>query len=341
MRFWIRGYAMTDNTVPGRPGRRSGFTDLMGRLFREKPLGAFGLIIAILFLLTGILADVLAPYGMNEIFPRNRLKPPSKQFLLGTDNLGRDLLSRVIHGARVSMTVGLGVSAIATVISVTIGMLSGYIGGMFDLIVQRVVDAFMSLPMLILLLAIVSMIGQGMWPLIFVMGITYGIGGARHSRGFVLSIIGNLYLQAARETGCGIGRILIRHILPNIAAPLIVGFTILLPGVILTESALSFLGYGVPPPQPSWGAMLSGTNRSYMFLAPWMVIWPGLALSLVVWGTHMLGDALRDLLDPRLRGGTGRYGRAKKAVVTRSQELHAITDDGKGGETASSIGNTE
>ena len=325
---------MTDTTRPARTRKRSGFANLMVRLFREKPLGAFGLVIAILLLLTGIFADFLAPYGMNEVDTARRLEPPSQQYLLGTDNLGRDLLSRVIYGARVSMVVGLGVSAIATLISVTVGMLSGYIGGTFDLIIQRIVDAFMSLPMLILLLAIISMIGQGMLPLILVMGLTLGIGGARHSRGFVLSIMGNPYLQAARVTGCRTGRILVRHVLPNIAAPLIVGFTVLLPGVILTESALSFLGYGVPPPQPSWGAMLSGTNRSYMFLAPWMVIWPGLALTLVVWGTHMLGDALRDLLDPRLRGGIGRYGRKQTVASRGSLDGESQSGHDKGGKTA-------
>lgn len=317
---------MTDAKNPQRPKRRSGFADLMLRLFREKPLGAFGLVVAVLLFLTGIFADFLAPYGMNEIHTDRRLEPSSREFLLGTDNLGRDILSRVIHGARVSMVVGLSVSAIATVISVSIGMLSGYIGGMFDLVIQRVVDAFMALPLLIVLLAVISMIGQGMWPLILVMGVTLGIGGARHSRGFVLFIIGNLYLQAARVTGCRTGRILVRHVLPNIAAPLIVGFTILLPGVILTESVLSFLGYGVPPPQPSWGAMLSGTNRSFMFLAPWMVFWPGLALTLVVWGTHMLGDALRDLLDPKLRDGIGRYGR--ETVVSARRSLAEDHDNG-------------
>ena len=311
---------MTEAVNRKRSVKRSGIANLLSRLFKEKPLGAFGLIVAVLLLLTGIFADFLAPYEMNEIHPDNRLEPPSRAFLLGTDNLGRDLLSRVVYGARVSMIVGLGVSAIATLISVTIGTLSGYIGGTFDLIIQRIVDAFMSLPMLIVLLAIISMIGQGILPLIFVMGITTGIGGARHTRGFVLSIVGNQYLQAAHAIGSRTGRILFRHVLPNIAAPLIVGFTVLLPGVILTESVLSFLGYGVPPPQPSWGSMLSGTNRSYMFLAPWMVVWPGLALTLVVWGTHMLGDALRDLLDPKLRGGVGRYGRKKSVSAKGSHD---------------------
>ena len=135
-----------------------------------------------------------------------------------------------------------------------------------------------------------------------------GISGSRHSRGFTISVVGNAYVQAAAAIGAPTSRILLRHILPNIAPLIIVGFSVLLPGVILTEASLSFLGYGIPPPAPSWGAMLSGTNRSYMFLAPWMVLWPGLALSVVVYGTHMFGDALRDILDPRLRGGAGRYG---------------------------------
>lgn len=288
--------------------QRSPSTGFLVRLVREKPLGAVGLAITVLLLFTGIFADVLAPYGMNEMHTDERLAPPSARFWLGTDNLGRDLLSRVIYGARVSMIVGLAGSAVATVISVGIGMLSGYIGGRFDLIVQRFVDAVMSLPMIIIVAVIMSMAGQGMLPLILVMGIGGGISGSRQSRGFTINVIGNVYVQAAAAIGCRTGAILIRHVLPNIAPLIIVGFTVLLPGIILTEAALSFLGYGVPPPAPSWGAMLSGTNRSYMFLAPWMVLWPGVALSVVVYGTHMFGDALRDILDPRLRGGAGRYG---------------------------------
>ncbi len=288
--------------------RRSPAIGFLIRLVREKPLGAVGLAITVLLLFTGIFADLLAPYGMNEMHTDERLAPPSARFWLGTDNLGRDLLSRVIYGARVSMIVGLAGSAVATVISVGIGMLSGYIGGRFDLIVQRFVDAVMSLPMIIIVAVIMSMVGQGLLPLILVMGIGGGISGSRQSRGFTINVIGNVYVQAAAAIGCRTGAILIRHVLPNIAPLIIVGFTVLLPGIILTEAALSFLGYGVPPPAPSWGAMLSGTNRSYMFLAPWMVLWPGVALSVVVYGTHMFGDALRDILDPRLRGGAGRYG---------------------------------
>ena len=302
--------------------QRSPTTGFLIRLVREKPLGAVGLAITVLLLLTGIFADLLAPYGMNEMHTDERLAPPSARFWLGTDNLGRDLLSRVIYGARVSMIVGLAGSAVATVISVGIGMLSGYIGGRFDLIVQRFVDAVMSLPMIIIVAVIMSMAGQGMLPLILVMGIGGGISGSRQSRGFTINVIGNVYVQAAAAIGCRTGAILIRHVLPNIAPLIIVGFTVLLPGIILTEAALSFLGYGVPPPAPSWGAMLSGTNRSYMFLAPWMVLWPGVALSVVVYGTHMFGDALRDLLDPRLRGGAGRYGgRTRRARLDNGRGM--------------------
>ena len=294
-------------TAP-RDAKRPKQAGFLVRLLTEKPLGAVGLAITALLLFTGIFADLLAPYGMNDMHTDQRLAPPSARFWLGTDNLGRDLLSRVIYGARVSMIVGLAASAVATAISVTIGMLSGYIGGKFDLIVQRFVDAVMSLPMIIVVAVVMSMVGQGTLPLILVMGIGGGISGSRQSRGFTINVVGDVYVQAAAAVGARTGGILIRHVLPNIAPLVIVGFSVLLPGIILTEAALSFLGYGVPPPAPSWGAMLSGTNRSYLFLAPWMVLWPGIALSVVVYGTHMFGDALRDILDPRLRGGGGRYG---------------------------------
>jgi len=270
-------------------------------LIKNKPLGALGLIITILLLFAGLFADYLAPYGINEIHLSDRLLAPSARFWLGTDNLGRDILSRVIYGARVSLIVGFSVSIIATFISISLGMLSAYIGGKFDLIIQRFVDGFMCIPILIIIMVVISMLGQGLIQLIVIMGISFGISGSRNSRGFALTILQNTYIEAAKAIGCSTSRILILHVLLNILPLIIVGFTILLPGVILMEAGLSFLGYGIPPPAPSWGGMLSGTNRSYMFLAPWMVIWPGFALSLVVFGTHMFGDAMRDLLDPRLQ----------------------------------------
>ena len=270
-------------------------------LIKKKPLGALGFFITILLFFVGIFADYLAPYGINELHMSDRLLAPSTSYWMGTDNLGRDIFSRVIYGARVSLIVGLSVSIIATVISISLGMLSAYIGGKFDLIIQRFVDGFMCIPILIIIMVVISMLGQGLIQLIVIMGFSFGISGSRYSRGFALTIIKNTYIESAKAIGCSTTRILIFHVLPNILPLIIVGFTILLPGVILMEAGLSFLGYGIPPPDPSWGGMLSGTNRSYMFLAPWMVIWPGCALSLVVFGTHMFGDAMRDLLDPRLK----------------------------------------
>jgi peptide/nickel transport system permease protein len=178
----------------------------------------------------------------------------------------------------------------------------------FDLIVQRFVDAVMCFPGLILMMVIISIVGPSMLTVILVLGITWGIGGSRLIRGATLSIKENMYVQSAVALGAPTGSILFRHILPNIMAPIIIQFTTRVPAIILTEASLSFLGYGIPPPAPSWGSMLSGSGRTYMFLNPWIVVWPGLALSVVVYGVNMFGDAVRDLLDPRLRGGIGRYG---------------------------------
>ena len=292
--------------------RRSRLVDVIIRLMKEKPLGTVGMVITLLLLFTGIFADFLAPHGMNEI-TADYLAAPSAKFWLGTDNLGRDILSRVIFGARVSVIVGLAASALATSITVIIGMLCGYIGGKFDMIVQRVVvDTAMCFPNLILLMIIMSMLGPGMLQLIIAIGIFWGVVDSRVIRGVTISVRENLYVQAAVAIGSPTRRILTRHILPNILAPIIMMFSIQVPSVILAEASLSFLGFGIPPPTPSWGGMLSGTGRSYMYQAPWIVIWPGLALAIVVYGVNMFGDALRDILDPRLKGGVGRYGGKSK-----------------------------
>jgi peptide/nickel transport system permease protein len=279
--------------------RRTGFVT---RLFRDKPLGAVGAVIFLVFLFCGVFADVLAPFGVNQISPINRLKPPSFAFPLGTDNLGRDILSRILYGAQLSVVIGFAGAGLATAISILIGITTGYFGGRFDMVVQRVVDAWMSFPDIIILIVVVSVVGPGMVPIIVVLGLLFGIGGSRIVRGAVLSVRENMYVHAAQSMGAGTARVLLRHILPNIMPPIIVLFTTRVGAVILAESALSFLGLGVPPPAPTWGGMLSGSSRSYMYLAPWLAIAPGVCLTLVVYGTNVFGDALRDLLDPRMRG---------------------------------------
>ena len=275
---------------------------LVIRLFRQKPLGAAAAVVFLVFLFCGVFADVLAPYGYNQIGPINRLKPPSWMFPFGTDNLGRDVLSRCLYGAQLSVIIGFCGAGLATVISAVVGIVSGYLGGKVDLVTQRFVDAWMSFPDLIILIVVVSVLGPGMIQIIVVLGLLLGIGGSRIIRGTVVSVRENMYVHAAQSMGAGTFRILWQHILPNVMPPLIVLFTNRVGAVILAESGLSFLGFGVPPPAPTWGGMLSGSGRAYMYQGPWLALAPGLCLTIVVYSIAMFGDALRDLLDPRMRG---------------------------------------
>ena len=294
------------------PKRRGRFVDFFSRLWKEKPLGTFCGMIVLLFILVALFADVLAPYGYMEIHMFDMLQGPSAQYLLGTDHIGRDFLSRLIYGARLSLVVGLSATAVNVVVAVLIGGTSGFIGGKLDLVMQRFVDAWMAFPGLLILLTVMSIVGRGMPQIIVVLGITGGIGGSRVVRGAVISIKENDYFLAARAVGVPTTQILIRHVLPNIASVLIIVFSINIGAVILSEASLSFLGFGLPPGIPSWGGMLSREGRQYMESGPWLALWPGLCLTMVVFSFNMFGDALRDLFDPRLRGGEGRYGTAGK-----------------------------
>jgi len=286
--------------LPERPSvRSSGF---FARLFRDKPLGAAGGVVLLVFLIVGVGAQWIAPYGFNEIAPIQRLRPPSWAHWFGTDHLGRDVLSRCIYGAQLSVIIGCGAAGLATIISTVIGIVSGYAGGRFDLIVQRFVDAWQSFPDLIILIVVVSVIGPGMPQIIGTLALLLGIAGSRIVRSAVISVREHMYVHAAQSIGSSVPRILWRHILPNVMPPIIVLFTTRVGTVILAESGLSFLGLGVPPPSPTWGGLLSGSGRTYMFQGPWLALAPGLCLTAVVYATNVFGDALRDLLDPRMRG---------------------------------------
>ena len=285
------------------PKRRSRIAEFLIRLAREKPLGSACGIIMLILVLVSIFADVLAPFGYKETHLADILQGPSAEYLLGTDNVGRDLLSRLIHGARLSLTVGLAATALNVVVAILIGGTSGFLGGKLDLSVQRFVDAWMAFPGLLLLLTIMSIVGRGMPQIILVLGITGGIVGSRTLRGAVIGIKENDYFLAARAVGSPVAPTLMRHVLPNIMPIVIIIFTINIGGVIISEASLSFLGFGLPPSVPSWGAMLSREGRQYMEVAPSLALWPGLCLTITVYSVNMLGDAMRDLLDPRLRGG--------------------------------------
>ena len=287
------------------PKRRSRLADFFTRLWKEKPLGTASGIIVLLLVLVAIFADFLVPYRYTEPHLVDRLTGSSARYLLGTDHLGRDFLSRIIIGARVSILVGLVVTAISTVISILIGGTSGFLGGKLDLGVQRFVDAWMAFPGLILLLTIMSIAGRGVPQVILVLGISAGIGGSRIVRGAVIGIKENVYFQAAEAIGNTRWRAFIRHVLPNIMPVIIIIFSMSIGGVILSLASLGFLGFGLPPATPDWGGMLSREGRQHMEVAPWLALWPGLALTITIYSLNMFGDAIRDLLDPRLRGSEG------------------------------------
>ena len=275
---------------------------MLGRFARHKPLGAVGGLIVLAMLVMALFAEQIAPYKYDETVRGARMKPPSAAHWLGTDNLSRDMWSRIVYGARVSITMGFLTITLATLLATAIGVTSAYFGGAWDLVVQRVVDAWLSFPYLIIILSVMAVLGPGLGNVVIALSVLIAATNSRVIRGAALGVIQQAYIEAARAMGCGHARIILRHILPNVTATIIILATIGLGAVILAEGALSFLGFGVPPPHPAWGAMLSGSGRTYMFRAPWMAVWPGVAISLAVFGFNMLGDALRDVLDPRLRG---------------------------------------
>ncbi|HET9491604.1 MAG TPA: ABC transporter permease [Methylomirabilota bacterium] len=285
------------------PPARAWYLDVWVQMVRRKPLGTCGGVIVLGMLAAALLADVLTPYGFAETSLRERLVPTSAAHWLGTDHLGRDLLTRLLYGARISLYVGFGAVGLGSVLATLIGVLCAYFGGRADLLVQRGVDAWMAFPPLLLLMSIMSLVGPSVLNITLVLGVAFGVQNSRVIRGVALAIKEHTYIEGARAAGAGHARITMGHILPNVLPTIIVVATTGLSTVILVEASLSFLGLGIPPPYPTWGGMLSLAGLDYMYQAPWLAIWPAVALSLAVFGFNMLGDGLRDLLDPRLKGG--------------------------------------
>ncbi len=294
------------------PARRRLVASFLLRLLKEQPLGAVGALIVLALVLITIFAAQLAPYEFDRGRVQDRMQGPSAAHLLGTDHVGRDFLSRLIIGARLSITVGLAATSLNVIVALLIGGTTGFVGGRLDIYAQRFVDAWMSFPGLLLLLTIMSIAGRGVVQIIVVLGVAGGIPASRVVRGAVIGVKENAYFQAAEATGARTLRTLIHHVLPNIAAPLIVVFSINVGSVIIAEASLSFLGFGLPATVPSWGGMLSREGRQYMEIAPRLALWPGLCLTVTVYALNLLGDAVRDLLDPRLRGAAGRYGGGRR-----------------------------
>jgi peptide/nickel transport system permease protein len=294
-------------TVTARPADFAVPVGALGRAhalwttIRRKPLGAVSAAVIVTLVLTAIFADVLAPFDPVETRPEIRLQAPSRAHPFGTDDIGRDVLSRVIHGARISLWVGLLAVGIGTFAGMIIGLLCGYCEGRVDLILQRVMDAVQAIPGLMLALAIVSVLKPNTTNAMLAIAIVIIPGNSRIVRGAVLSTKQNRYVEAAQAIGCRHPRIILTHILPNVTAPILVIASIWLGNAILIEATLSFLGLGTQPPTPSWGLMLSSTGRSFMEQAPWLAIFPGLAISLAVLAFNLFGDTLRDAWDPKLR----------------------------------------
>ena len=291
------GSALPPRSVPSR--RTLGRTLL--RNMRRQPLGTFGVIVLAIMALAAIGAPYIAPFDPTAGDSNALFQPPSATYWLGTDGFGRDMLSRLIYGARISLMVGLGASLLGVSVGATLGIIAGYLGGWLDSITQRVMDAMLAFPMLLLALAMATVLGSSLQNVIIALAMPIVPRAARIARASTLVLNVTAFVEAARATGCTDMRIILRHIFPNTFAPLLVIATAYLGLAIVQEAALDYLGAGIQEPDASWGLMMAGSATSLALVAPWIVIFPGLAICLAVMASNLLGDAIRDILDPKLQ----------------------------------------
>lgn len=265
-------------------------------------MGAVGAVIVCLLVVVAVFAGRIAQYDAYQVRAMQRFEQPGSVFWFGTDDFGRDVFSRVVYGARISLEIGIAAVFVGTSLGALVGLISGYFGRRTDLVIQRIMDALMAFPTLVLALAVVAALGASLPNVIIAVALTLIPVANRVVRSVALSVRQTDYVTAARGLGGSEWRVVFVHVLPNCFAPYVVIATANLGTAILAEAALGFLGLGVPPPTPAWGSMLSGAAQGYLFRAPWMAMYPGVAITLAVFGFNMLGDAIRDVLDPKLRG---------------------------------------
>ena len=273
----------------------------VGEFARKQPLGTFGAAIVFIMVFAALFANIIAPHDPINNSYENILEPYSMEYLLGTDQFGRDILSRIIYGARTALFVGFTAAFIGATVGLVLGVASAFFGGKFDLIFQRIMDVFMAFPLIILALSVVAIFGTGIQNVIIAITIPFIPRCARVVRSSALAIREIPYIDAARANGFSNTRIILRHMVPNVMAPFLIMITAFVGQAILLEASLSYLGLGVQEPTPAWGLMLQGGAEEYAESAPWVAIWPGVAVSLAVFGFNLFGDAVRDTLDPKLR----------------------------------------
>lgn len=280
---------------------RKGFWKTALGLMVRQPIGALGFFIVISIIFMAVFAPYITAHDPEGVAFQNMLKPPGAEYLLGTDQFGRDILTRILYGARTALFVGCTAAIFGSTVGLVLGVTSAYLGGRVDLVFQRVSDVFQAFPLIIMALAIVSIFGPSTTNVIIAITIPFIPDCARVVRSSALAIRQMPFIDAARANGFSVARIVLRHIVPNVMAPYLIMLTTFVGHAILLEASLSYLGLGVQEPTPAWGLMLQGGAEEYVESAPWLAIWPGVAISLAVFGFNMFGDAVRDVLDPKLR----------------------------------------